>query len=249
MVHHQHVHCHRTRQIKNPRFWGGCTELTTGQYHQPSHPRGMRHQCGHHCGSRNSIQSERITRVIWIRLETSQSKIHEERTETKSRIQKSREQEISDVVKNPSKIEFEIESSPSKFVVRKYLQNKWEDHTSPRGQKFSVSVQKGEFTARTVKEDKNDTEIPSPKIQKIDGANYKIDTIRTKRLVKEQPPQRGKTWHTVQTKSTIDEISAEWMGTECDENAADPVPVKNNSRMTEITVNIILPVGTITTCL
>jgi hypothetical protein len=29
MVHHQHVHCHRRRQIKNARFSGGCTELTT----------------------------------------------------------------------------------------------------------------------------------------------------------------------------------------------------------------------------
>jgi len=42
-------------------------------------------------------------------------------------------------------------------------------------QEFRVSVPKGEITVRVVKEDKNDTEIPSPKIQKIDGANYKID--------------------------------------------------------------------------
>ena len=53
------------------------------------------------------------------------------------------------------------------------------------------------------------------------------------------------------------------MGTNCDENAAAPVAAKNNSRMTETTVNvwgqeqlssssfqrIILPVNTITTCL
>ncbi len=50
-------------------------------------------------------------------------KIHDERAETQSRIQKAREQEISVVVKNPHKIEFEIESSPSKVASRKYLQN------------------------------------------------------------------------------------------------------------------------------
>jgi hypothetical protein len=51
-------------------------------------------------------------------------KIHDERAETQSRIQKAREQEISAAVKNPRKIELEIESSPSKAVGRKYLQNK-----------------------------------------------------------------------------------------------------------------------------
>jgi hypothetical protein len=51
-------------------------------------------------------------------------KIHEERAETQSRIKKAREQEISVTVKNPHKIEFEIESSPSKAAGRKYLQNK-----------------------------------------------------------------------------------------------------------------------------
>jgi hypothetical protein len=40
-----------------------------------------------------------------------------------------------------------------------------------KGQEFSVSVPKGELTARAAKEDKNDTERPSPKTQKIDGAN------------------------------------------------------------------------------
>jgi hypothetical protein len=51
-------------------------------------------------------------------------KIHDERAATQSRIQKAREQEISDVVKNPRKIESEKkESSPSKVAGRKYLQN------------------------------------------------------------------------------------------------------------------------------
>jgi hypothetical protein len=40
-----------------------------------------------------------------------------------------------------------------------------------KGQEFSASVPKGELTARGVKEDKDDIEIPSPKIQKIDCAN------------------------------------------------------------------------------
>ncbi len=62
---------------------------------------------------------------------------------------------------------------------RKNLQNKWEDHTPARGQESSASVPKGGLTARVTKEDKNDTEVPSPEIQKIDGANYKIDTTRT----------------------------------------------------------------------
>jgi hypothetical protein len=117
------------------------------------------------------MSSERISRVIWIRLETPQLKIYEEREETQSRIQKAREQEISDVVKNPRKNEFEIESSPSKVAGRKYLQNKSGDHTPARGQEFSTSVPKGELTARVSKEDKNDTEMSSPKIQKIDGTN------------------------------------------------------------------------------
>jgi hypothetical protein len=44
-----------------------------------------------------------------------------------------------------------------------------------------ASVPKGELTARAAKEDKNDTEMPSPKMQKIDGTNYKIDATRTLR--------------------------------------------------------------------
>jgi len=51
-------------------------------------------------------------------------KIHDERAETQSRIQKAREQEISATVKNPRKIEIENESSPSKAAGRRYLQNK-----------------------------------------------------------------------------------------------------------------------------
>jgi len=51
-------------------------------------------------------------------------KIHDERAETQSRIHKAREPEISAAVKNPRKIELEIESSPSKAAGRKYLQNK-----------------------------------------------------------------------------------------------------------------------------
>jgi hypothetical protein len=44
-----------------------------------------------------------------------------------------------------------------------------------KGHEFSARVPKGGLTARAAKEDKNDTEISSPKIQKIDGANYNID--------------------------------------------------------------------------
>jgi hypothetical protein len=51
-----------------------------------------------------------------------------------------------------------------------------------KGQKVQESKEgstQGGPTARAVKEDKNDTEVPSPKIQKLDGANYKIDATRT----------------------------------------------------------------------
>ncbi len=54
--------------------------------------------------------------------------------------------------------------------------------TLQKGQEFSTSVPKGELTARAAKEDKNDTERTSPRIQKkIDGANYKLDAIVTRR--------------------------------------------------------------------
>ena len=76
-------------------------------------------------------------------------------------------------VKNPRKIEFERESSPSKIASRKYLPT--EKNAPAKGPEFSARVPKGELTARAANEDKNDTEISSPKIQKIDGANYKID--------------------------------------------------------------------------
>ena len=76
-------------------------------------------------------------------------------------------------VKNPRKIECERESSPSKIASRKYLPT--EKNAPAKGQEFSARVPKGGLTARAAKEDKNDTEISSPKIQKIDGANYKID--------------------------------------------------------------------------
>ena len=77
-------------------------------------------------------------------------------------------------VKDPRKIEFEIKSSPSKIASRKYLPTN-EKNAPAKGQEFSARVPKGELTARAANEDKNDTEISSPKIQKIDGANYKID--------------------------------------------------------------------------
>ena len=77
-------------------------------------------------------------------------------------------------IKNPRKIEFERESSPSKIASRKYLPTN-EKNAPAKGQEFSARVPKGELTARAANEDKNDTEISSPKIQKIDGANYKID--------------------------------------------------------------------------
>ncbi len=76
-------------------------------------------------------------------------------------------------VKNPRKIEFERESSPSKIASRKYLPT--EKNAPVKGPEFSARVPKGEFTARAANEDQNDTEISSPKIQKIDGSNYKID--------------------------------------------------------------------------
>jgi hypothetical protein len=69
-----------------------------------------------------------------------------------------------------------------------------------KGQEFSASVPKGELTARAAKEDKNDTEIPSPKTQKIDGANYKIDATLTKRLCSKGWKHRGGT-HTMQTQA------------------------------------------------
>jgi hypothetical protein len=75
-------------------------------------------------------------------------------------------------VKNPRKIEFERESSPSKIANRKYLPT--EKNAPAKEPEFSARVPKGELTARAANEDKNDTEISSPKIQKIDGANYKI---------------------------------------------------------------------------
>jgi hypothetical protein len=59
-----------------------------------------------------------------------------------------------------------------------YLQNQREDRTPARGQEFSANVPEGELTARAAKEDKNDTEMPSPKKQKIDGTNNKIDATR-----------------------------------------------------------------------
>jgi len=75
-------------------------------------------------------------------------------------------------VRNPLKIEFEGESSPSKIANRKYLPT---EKNAPAKGPDSARVPKGELTARAANEDKNDTEISSPKIQKIDGANYKID--------------------------------------------------------------------------
>jgi hypothetical protein len=68
-----------------------------------------------------------------------------------------------------------------------------------KGQEFSDSVPKGELTARAVKEDKNDTERPSPKTQKIDGANYKIDATAKRRCSKGWK-HRGGT-HTMQTQA------------------------------------------------
>jgi hypothetical protein len=44
-----------------------------------------------------------------------------------------------------------------------------------KGQEFSASVPKVELTARAAKEDKNDTEIPSPDNTKINGAKLQID--------------------------------------------------------------------------
>jgi hypothetical protein len=82
-----------------------------------------------------------------------------------------------------------------------YLQNQREDRTPARGQEFSANVPEGELTARAAKEDKNDTEMPSPKKQKIDGTNNKIDVTRTLSLFeKEGWKHRGVT-HTMQTQA------------------------------------------------
>jgi hypothetical protein len=83
-------------------------------------------------------------------------------------------------VRNPRKNWIRIESSPSKKIASSSILQ-WEETTLQKGQEFSASVPKGDLTARAAKEDKNDTEITSPKIQKIDGANYKFDAIVTKR--------------------------------------------------------------------
>jgi hypothetical protein len=118
----------------------------------------------------------------------------------KVEFKKRESRKISAAVKNPRKIELEMESSPSKAAGRKYLQNKWEDRTPARGQESSASVPKGELTARVSKEDKNDTEIPSPKIQKIDGTNCKIDATRIKRRCSKSWKHRGGT-HKIQTQA------------------------------------------------
>ncbi len=245
------------------------------------------HQCGHQWGShpfsqsnsrRNSIQSRSEMKGSvneqWTNFQSDMNKIrdatikkiHDERAETQSRIQKAREQEISDVVKNPRKIEFEIESSSSKVAGRKYFQNNWEGRTTARGQEFSASVPKGELTGRAAREDKNYTEKPSPKIQKIDGPNYKIDSTRTlcrcskkleapwrdrhntdpggkkERMLTELTELTGDSkrwkkmsscaaWSELHMKSTIDEISGAWMGTNCDENATAPVAAKTQQQI------------------
>ena len=69
-------------------------------------------------------------------------------------------------VKDPRKIEFEIKSSPSKIASRKYPPTNEKNTRLQKGQEFSASVPKGELTARAAKEDKDDTGITSPKIQK-----------------------------------------------------------------------------------
>jgi hypothetical protein len=56
---------------------------------------------------------------------------------------------------------------------------------SCKGQEFSVSVPMGELTARDSKEDKNDTEIPSPdntiinnaKLQKVHRSSWEVKNI------------------------------------------------------------------------
>eukprot|EP00001_Collodictyon_triciliatum_P180739 32245_2 len=48
MVHDQHAHCHRRRQIRKNAKFGECTGLATEQYHQPPRPPGWCHQCGSH---------------------------------------------------------------------------------------------------------------------------------------------------------------------------------------------------------
>ena len=89
------------------------------------------------------MSSEWNSRVRWIKIRHRNHESTKKAQRPKIRIQRSREQEVSAAVKNPHKIEFEIESSPSKFAGRKYLQNKWEDRTSAKGARIQRQCSKG----------------------------------------------------------------------------------------------------------
>jgi hypothetical protein len=86
---------------------------------------------------------------------------------TQFRIQKLSEQEVSDLVKNPRRIEHEIESSPSKFGSRKYLPTNKKIVHLQKDMNSVTDVSKGELTARAAKEDKNDTEDRARKDKKL----------------------------------------------------------------------------------
>jgi hypothetical protein len=53
----------------------------------------------------------------------------------------------------------------SKIASRKYPPTNEKNARLQKGREFSASVPKGELTARAAKEDKNDTEVPSPQTQ------------------------------------------------------------------------------------
>ena len=90
------------------------------------------------------MSSEWNSRVRWMKItDTAITTPRRKRRDPKFESKKSREQEVSAAVKNPHKIEFEIESSPSKFAGRKYLQNKWEDRTPAKGARIQRQCSKG----------------------------------------------------------------------------------------------------------
>ncbi len=142
------------------------------------------------------MSSEWNSRVIWIRLQTSQSQIHEERTETQSRIQKSSQNWIRTWVVTVKICEQEVSSkwgdcTPDLRTLTTTHQSERKNNLHPREGKTCHSVQ----TAG-------------------DSKRWKVSSCEA--------------WSEPHTKSTIDEISGEWMGTNCDENTTAPVVAKHN---------------------
>ncbi len=93
------------------------------------------------------------------------------------RIQKPREQEVSDVVKNPRKIEFEIESPSPKLEIRKYLPtNERRLHVYKRSRIWRQSS-KG-WDVRVSKEDKYHVEIPRRKNLTLSSDRRGLQTVK-----------------------------------------------------------------------